>query len=169
MLTILPTVLVAAANQHQSNPIFFLILIAGAGFYFFFYRPQQRKARAARTQGKTFDVGDEVLTAGGIIGRVLDIQDDRVTLETSVGASFTVLKQYVLRTLEPTEPVVEGSVDGAEEDHESLPPPPSGTVSGKESSSSETAGSATTLDQTDGGDPAPGGLDDEETGKPDPS
>ena len=44
------------------------------------------------------------MTAGGIVGRVLDIEDDRVTLETSVGASFVVLRPYVLRKLEPVVP-----------------------------------------------------------------
>ena len=70
-----------------------------------------------REQGKTFEVGDEVLTAGGIVGYVIDIEDDRVTLETSVGASFVVLKQYVLRTLEepvPAEPDDEADYDDTE-------------------------------------------------------
>ncbi len=90
----------AAKKTTGSNPTIFILLIIGVGFYFLIYRPQQRKAKAVREQGKTFDVGDEVLTAGGIVGYVIDIEDDRVTLETSVGASFVVLKQYVLRTLE---------------------------------------------------------------------
>ena len=37
-------------------------------------------------------MGDEVLTAGGIVGHIIDIDGDRVTLETSVGASFVVLQ-----------------------------------------------------------------------------
>ena len=44
-----------------------------------------------------------MLTAGGIVGYIIDIDGDRVTLETSVGASFVVLRQYVIRKLE--EPV----------------------------------------------------------------
>ena len=66
--------------------------------------PSSARPRPAREQTKAFDVGDEVLTAGGIVGHVIDIDGDRVTLETSVGASFVVLRQYVLRKLE--EPVV---------------------------------------------------------------
>ena len=81
-----------------------IFVVIAAGFYFLIYRPQQRKAKAAREQTKAFDVGDEVLTAGGIVGHIIDIDGDRVTLETSVGASFVVLKQYVLRKLEPVVP-----------------------------------------------------------------
>jgi hypothetical protein len=35
---------------------------------------------------------------------IIDIDGDRVTLETSVGASFVVLKQYVIRKIEPVVP-----------------------------------------------------------------
>ncbi len=107
----------AAAKKQGSNPTIFILLIIGVGFYFLIYRPQQRKAKAVREQGKTFDVGDEVLTAGGIVGHVIDIDDDRVTLETSVGASFVVLKQYVLRTLvepAPTEADDEADYEDSE-------------------------------------------------------
>jgi preprotein translocase subunit YajC len=120
----------AAKKTTGSNPTIFILLIIGVGFYFLIYRPQQRKAKAVRQQGKTFEVGDEVLTAGGIVGYVIDIDDDRVTLETSVGASFVVLKQYVLRTLEqpvPAEPDDEtdyedsdyGDLGGQEDETES--------------------------------------------------
>ena len=72
------------------------------GFYFFIYRPQQRKAKAIRERSNAFEVGDEVVTAGGIVGHVIDIDGDRITLETSVGASFVVLRPYILRKLEPS-------------------------------------------------------------------
>ena len=66
--------------------------------------------------GNAFDVGDEVLTAGGIVGYVIDIDGDRVTLETSVGASFVVLRQYVLRKIEP--PVDTEDEDGSYDEAE---------------------------------------------------
>ena len=115
--------LVAATTQKGFNPSILIFVIIGAAFYFLIYRPQQRKQKAAREVGNSYDVGDEVVTAGGIVGRVLDITDDRVTLETSVGASFVVLKPYVLRKLEPVEPptdVVDGTEheDGDHEDHD---------------------------------------------------
>jgi preprotein translocase subunit YajC len=108
----------AAAKKSGTSPTIFIFLIIGAAFYFLIYRPQQRKQKAARAQASGYEVGDEVVTAGGIVGHVLDITDDRVTLETSVGASFVVLKPYILRKLEPVEPppdVVNGS-DGHEDD-----------------------------------------------------
>lgn len=105
--------LVAATSKSSStssgSSSFLLILVViGAAFYFFLYRPQQQKAKRQRELQNQFEVGDEVLTAGGLVGHVLDIDGDRITLETSVGASFVVLRQYVVRRLEaaaePEEP-----------------------------------------------------------------
>ena len=104
--------LLAAASKPQSSgsSFIYILLIVGVGFYFLIYRPQQRKAKAVRERANAFEVGDEVVTAGGIVGHVIDIDGDRITLETSVGASFVVLRPYVLRKLEP--PVVD------QEEHE---------------------------------------------------
>ena len=119
----------AAKSSSGVRSSILIFVVIGAAFYFLIYRPQQKKQKAARAQSNEFDVGDEVVTAGGIVGRVLDITDDRVTLETSVGASFVVLRPYVLRKLEPAEPptdVVDGESDEATTDHE--PEPPSGAT-----------------------------------------
>jgi len=122
----------APAPKKTGSSLFLPIIIAiGAAFYFLIYRPQQRKQKAAQSQARTWEVGDEVVTAGGIVGRVLDITDDRVTLETSVGASFTVLRPYVLRKLEPAEPPAD-VVDEHEgpPDHDAPIPPPRPIASG---------------------------------------
>ena len=99
----LAPILAATSKKSTSGSSSFLLIliVIGAAFYFLIYRPQQKKARALREAGNSFEVGDEVLTAGGIVGYVIEIDGDRVTLETSVGASFVVLRQYVLRKIEP--------------------------------------------------------------------
>ena len=134
----------AASQPTKSgfNPTILIFAVIGGAFYFLIYRPQQKKQKAAREMGNSFDIGDEVVTAGGIVGRVLDIADDRITLETSVGASFVVLRPYILRKIEPVVPptdVVDGSSDddhdNGRDDDQPVPPaaPPSerGESSGK--------------------------------------
>jgi preprotein translocase subunit YajC len=96
----------ATQKTSSSSSIYLIFIVIGAAFYFLIYRPQQRKAKAAREMSSSYDVGDEVLTAGGIVGHIIDIDGDRVTLETSVGASFVVLKPYVIRKIE--DPVSSG-------------------------------------------------------------
>jgi preprotein translocase subunit YajC len=95
-----------------------IFLVIGAGFYFLIYRPQQRKAKALREQGSSYEVGDEVLTAGGLVGYIIEIDGDRVTLETSVGASFVVLKQYILRTIEPASTTDDEDEEGEGDSYE---------------------------------------------------
>jgi preprotein translocase subunit YajC len=105
----------AAAKKSSSGSTTLLIFVAiGAAFYFLIYRPQQRKSKAAREVTAQFDVGDEVLTAGGIVGHIIDIDGERYTLETSVGASFVVLKQYVIRRLDSPVPEVSDEDDQEE-------------------------------------------------------
>jgi preprotein translocase subunit YajC len=106
----------ATGKSSNGSSTLLVFVVIGAGFYFLIYRPQQKKQRATKALANTYEVGDEVVTAGGIVGWVLDITDDRVTLETSVGASFTVLKPYVLRKLEPADPPPD--VVGDESDHD---------------------------------------------------
>ena len=110
----------ATTKSSSGSPAFLIIIVIGAAFYFLIWRPQQKRQRATRAVGNAYEVGDEVVTAGGIVGRVLDITDDRVTLETSVGASFVVLKPYVLRKLDPAEPPPD--VVGDEYDHDEYDP-----------------------------------------------
>ena len=96
--------IVAATTPKKSSgfpPIIIIYAVIAAGFYFLYYRPRKRKAQVVREQANAWDVGDEVLTAGGIVGHIIEIDGDRITLETSVGASFVVLRQYVLRKIEP--------------------------------------------------------------------
>jgi preprotein translocase subunit YajC len=113
----MPLLAAAAAKKTSgSSSILLVFIVIGAAFYFLIYRPQQRKAKAVRQQGNAFDVGDEVLTAGGIVGYVIDIDGDRITLETSVGASFVVLRQYVLRKIE--EPVADDDETYDEDEHD---------------------------------------------------
>ena len=110
---------VAATTTKKSSgisPIIIIYAVIAAGFYFLYYRPRKRKAQAAREQTAAWEVGDEVLTAGGIVGYIIDVDGDRVTLETSVGASFVVLKQYVIRKLE--EPAGADDEDASYDDAE---------------------------------------------------
>ena len=53
-------------------------------FYFLLIRPQQKKDKKIREMRNNLKVGDEVITIGGIHGKVIKIKDDIITIE--VGA-----------------------------------------------------------------------------------
>jgi preprotein translocase subunit YajC len=62
---------------------FLPIILIFAIFYFLLIRPQQKRAKDHRTLLSTLKVGDQVLTNGGIYGRVTGHRDDVITLEIS--------------------------------------------------------------------------------------
>ena len=59
----------------------FVVLIVV--FYFLLIRPENKKKKALSEMRDSLSVGDEVTTIGGIVGKVVHIKDDLVTIETS--------------------------------------------------------------------------------------
>jgi preprotein translocase subunit YajC len=108
----------AAKKPSGSSATLLILVVIAAGFYFLILRPQRMKAKNQQQLVKQFEVGDEVLTAGGIVGHIIDIDGDRVTLETSMGASFVVLRQYVIRKLSVDVPADDEHDDDQHDDDE---------------------------------------------------
>ena len=57
-------------------PLGFLVV-----FYFLIIRPQQKREKATREMRNNIKIGDEIVTIGGIYGKVLKIKDDIITIE----------------------------------------------------------------------------------------
>jgi len=84
--TPIQALLLATTTKSSSSSftfILFLVVIGLAG-YFLLLRPQKQKARRQRAVQSDIGVGDEVLTVGGIVGTVLDIDSERVTIVTGI-------------------------------------------------------------------------------------
>jgi preprotein translocase subunit YajC len=120
---IVPTLLGATKAKPSSDSSEFLLLaIIAVAFYLIAIRPQRQRAKKQQALISQFEVGQEVLTAGGLVGHIIDIDGDRMTLETSVGASFVVLRSYVIRRLDadpfpaPTGASADENDDDDEED-----------------------------------------------------
>ena len=90
----------AAATQQEGNmlltlattilPLALMVLI----FYFLLIRPEKKRSKKMKEMLDNLQVADEVVTTGGIIGRVLSVKEDTVLIET--GSDRTRLR--VLRT-----------------------------------------------------------------------
>jgi preprotein translocase subunit YajC len=61
-------------------------------FYFLLIRPQQRKAKEHQAMVTKLSAGDEVVTSGGILGRIMEVGDTFVTLEIAEGVRIKVQK-----------------------------------------------------------------------------
>ena len=67
--------------------------------YFLMIRPQQKRQRELKAMMDALTKGDEVATAGGILGRVVKVADTYVTLEVSTGTEIVVQKNAVTTLL----------------------------------------------------------------------
>ncbi|MEX2457563.1 MAG: preprotein translocase subunit YajC [Actinomycetota bacterium] len=101
------------AQTSDPNPIVQLLplLLLVAVFYFLLIRPQQRRMRQQRSLIASLDVGDEVLTIGGMFGTITGVDDEAFDVEISPGTRVRLLKSAVARRVvdEPVTPDEEAS------------------------------------------------------------
>jgi|SRR5688572_3312902 preprotein translocase subunit YajC len=64
-------------------------------FYFLLIRPQQKKAKEHQAMVQKLSAGDEVVTSGGILGKIVEVGDSFVTLEIADGVRVKVQKFQV--------------------------------------------------------------------------
>ncbi len=60
-----------------------LIVVMIAFFYFFLYRPQKKQEKETTKMRDSLEIGDEITTIGGIIGEIVSIKGETITIETS--------------------------------------------------------------------------------------
>jgi preprotein translocase subunit YajC len=86
-----------AEGQPQSltNMLIPLVLM-GAVFYFLLIRPQQKQAKEHQKLLGGLKKGDEVVTQGGMIGAVVQVEDRTVTIDVGGGTKVRVLKANVV-------------------------------------------------------------------------
>ncbi len=74
-----------AQGTQQADPFGFLLpmaIIFGA-FYFLLIRPQQKKQKAHTALITALEVGDEIMTSGGILGRITGVSEHYVIVQVS--------------------------------------------------------------------------------------
>jgi preprotein translocase subunit YajC len=78
----------------NAGPLIFLVALI-AVLWFLVIRPQRARQAAHRNLLADLGPGDEVVTAGGIIGRVSSVADDHVKLEIAPGTEIRLAKEAV--------------------------------------------------------------------------
>jgi preprotein translocase subunit YajC len=68
-------------------------------FYFLLIRPQQKRAKETKLMLEALQKGDEVVTAGGMVGRVAKLGDQYATVEIATGVEVTVQRAAVAQIL----------------------------------------------------------------------
>lgn len=83
----------AAAGSAGFLNIAMIILVVI--FYFFMIRPQQKKQKELRKFREALTTGDNVVTAGGIYGKIRRVKDTTFVVEVANGVSITIDKNSV--------------------------------------------------------------------------
>lgn len=82
-------------------PIILIFII----MYFFLIRPQQRKVKEHQAMVAALRRGDQVITQGGIVGKVQKVRDDgEIEVEIATGVNVRVIKSTITAVVSKTEP-----------------------------------------------------------------
>ena len=82
--------------QAQSSGSFLIMMVAiFAIMYFFMIRPQNKKQKEIQNFRNNLSVGQEVITAGGIYGKVKEIEDNVIVLEIASGVKIRIDKNSI--------------------------------------------------------------------------
>lgn len=73
-------------------PLILIIVV----FYFLLIRPQKKKDKQDAQMRKNLQIGDEVVTAGGVVGIVFSIKEDTVVVETGGDRSKIRVKKWAI-------------------------------------------------------------------------
>ncbi len=79
------------AAFQQVIPLVFMFAI----FYFLLIRPQQKKAKDHKALLEAMKKGDNVITAGGVHGKVAAVENDLVSLEIANNVTIKITKSYI--------------------------------------------------------------------------
>ena len=76
---------------------FAMIAAMFAILYFFMIRPQKKKEKEIQLMRSKLEVGDEMVTIGGIIGRVVNIKDETIVIETGSDRSKIRITRWAVQ------------------------------------------------------------------------
>lgn len=88
-----------AAGQSDTLLTFLPMIAIFVVFYFLLIRPQQKKQKEARAMLESLEKGNEVVTAGGILGRIVKLDEQYVTVEIAPNTQMVVQRNAIAQLL----------------------------------------------------------------------
>ena len=75
-----------------------MVIIMFAVFYFFVLRPENKKKKKTEEMRNSLTLGDEIVTIGGMIGKIVQITEDTITFETGEDRVRIQTKKWAIST-----------------------------------------------------------------------
>lgn len=94
----------AANEPAQANGLASTLVTVGwlvvmvAVLYFFMIRPQRKKQKEEKQMRENLQVGDEIITIGGIYGRVISLKEDTIVIESKSDHSKITVARWALQS-----------------------------------------------------------------------
>ena len=90
----------AGAGSGGPIPIDLLIIVAFAlVFYFIVWRPQSKRAKEHRELVAGLNKGDEIITNGGLVGKITQVEEQFIVFEAADGVELRLQKSAVMQAL----------------------------------------------------------------------
>lgn len=89
--------LTAATEPVSMLATFIPLILMFVVFYFLLIRPQKKRDREVQKMRENIEVADEIVTIGGIIGRIVSIKDDTIVVETAGDRSKIRLARWAIQ------------------------------------------------------------------------
>ena len=80
------------------------LLLLPVIFYFLLIRPQNARAKKHKEMLAGLKKGDEIVTSGGIIGKIAKLSDKEVTIDTGEGGKLRIQRGMIVDLYKPGEP-----------------------------------------------------------------
>jgi preprotein translocase subunit YajC len=94
--------------------IFLYLALLAVAFFILIVRPQRRQMATRRALIASLEVGDEVITAGGIFGTILDMSDSDLKVEVAPGVVLKVAREAVSARPAPPAPAIDAPDDAVD-------------------------------------------------------
>lgn len=93
----LDTATAATNNKSAASSILLMVVLFGA-MYFLMIRPQKKKQKEEQNVRDSIQIGDEITTIGGVIGRVVTVKDDSIVIETGADRVKMKMQRWAIQT-----------------------------------------------------------------------
>ena len=95
-----------AKTTGGTSSLLLIYLVVFAALYFFYLRPRSKRQKAARAEARKVEVGQRAQTVGGLVGTVVRIDNDLVTLRSASGVELDFVPSAIARRIDapPVDP-----------------------------------------------------------------
>ncbi len=103
------------SSTSRYGSIILMVAMFG-GMYFLMIRPQKKKQKEEQEMRETLQIGDEVTTIGGIMGKIVTVKDDSLIIETGADRTKFKVTRWSIQTNNTSNERLEAERKAAEEE-----------------------------------------------------